>query len=193
LRKGFDLEQVEIDISFDKQSRFILVPLRIKWRGLGRREDLPPVSTPLSFNSKNQSELWKNQIEQCKKITPEAFGWAAEQFKRFVHQRNQPRTKRADERDLLRLAGAFDRLGLKVGPYLKRGYDCPESLFKFLTFPEYPCPLEIKTRSADFQYQVKRYSDLPRVVVLCLHHDLARPPQHVDVVEVAALAKHLSA
>jgi hypothetical protein len=193
LRTDVDLEQIEIEISFDKQSRFILVPLQIKWRNIGRLQNLPPVNAPLSFNSKHQSELWKGQIEQCSKTSPDEFGWAADQFKRFVHQRSQPRSKGADERDLLRLAGAFDRLGLKVGPYLKTGYDCPESIFTFLNFPAYPCPLEIKTRSDGFKYQVKNYLNLPRVVVLCLHHDLSHPPQHVDVVEVAALAKYLSA
>ncbi len=195
LGKNAVLERINIDSdrSLDNQSRFILVPLQVKFRGSDRLQKLQPVNFPLSFNSKYQSELWKSQMEQCRKTTPEAFGWAANQFKRFVHQRSQPRSKGADERDLLRLAGAFDRLGLKVGPYLKTGYDCPESLFTFLNFPEYPCPLEIKTKSHDFKYQVKNYATLPRVVVLCLHHDLPLPPQHVDVIEVAALAKHFSA
>jgi hypothetical protein len=53
--------------------------------------------------------------------------------------------------------------------------------------------LEVKTQSEGFKYQVKTYLHLPRVVVLCLHHNLPHPPQHVDVVEVAALAKYLSA
>ena len=125
LRDDVDVEQIEIEISFDKQSRFILVPLHIKWRNVSRVQNLPPVSAPLSFNARHQSELWKSQIERCRKASPDAFGWTADQFKRFVSQRSQPCAKGADERDLLRLAGAFDRLGLKVGPYLKTGYDCP--------------------------------------------------------------------
>lgn len=195
LRDDADLEQIEIDAdrSLDNKSRFILVPLQVKFRGISRLQNLPPVNAPLSFNSKHQSDLWKSQIEQCRKITPDAFGWAVGQFKRFVQQRSQPQAKGADERDLLRLAGAFDRLGVKIGPYLKKGYDCPETLFTFLDFPVYPCPLELKTESDGFKYQVKNYEHLPRVVVLCLHHHLQHPPQHVDVVEVAALAKHLSA
>jgi hypothetical protein len=193
LRSNADLEQIEIEISFDKQSRFILVPLQVKFRGVSRPQVLPPVNAPLSFHSKHQSELWKSQIERCKKTDPEAFGWTVGQFKRFVQQRNQTNTRGADERDLLRLAGAFDRLGIKFGPYLNKGYDCPESQFLFLDFPVYPCPLEVKTQSDGFKYQVKNYKHLPRVVVLCLNHDLPHPPQHVDVIEVVALAKHLSA
>src|SRR6267378_1828160 len=51
LRARVPFEQIEIEISFDKQSRFILVPLEVKWRTQSRREILPPVSAPLSFNS----------------------------------------------------------------------------------------------------------------------------------------------
>lgn len=186
------IEQIEIDINFDKKSRFILVPRHVKYRSTGRVQMLPTLGTPLSFNSRFRSELWTDQIDQCRRKSPEAFSWAMSQFKNFVHQRSQPQSKGADERDLLRLSGAFDRLGMKVGPYLKRGYDCPESVFSFLKFPEYPCPLELKTRSYGFKYQEKSYLHLPRVVVLCLHDDLQHPPQHVDVIEVAALAKYFS-
>jgi hypothetical protein len=192
LRNDADLEQIEIEISFDKQSRFIVVPLHVKWRGVSRVQNLPPVNAPLSFNARHQSDLWTRQIEQCRKRAADSFDWVAAQFKTFIHQRNQPRLRQADERDLLRLAGAFDRIGMKVGPYLKKGYDCPESHFTFLNLPEYPCPLELKTHSAGFKYQVKSYAHLPRVVVLCLHHNLPHPQQHVDVIEVAALARHLS-
>jgi hypothetical protein len=193
LKQDRDFERIAIDVSFDKQSRFILTPIQIKWRNATRLEDLPQVNAPLSFNSKYHSVLWKSQIERCSKTSPATFDWTADQFRRFVQQRSQSPAKGADEKDLLRLAGAFDRFGVKVGPYLKRGYDCPESLFTFLNLPAYPCPLEIKTRSGGFEYQVKNYSIFPRVVVLCLHDDLRHPPQHVDVVEVAALAKYLSA
>jgi hypothetical protein len=37
-----------------------------------------------------------------------------------------------------------------------------------------------------------RYTVLPRAVVLCLEHDLLNPPDHVDVVELAALAEYLA-
>lgn len=192
LRTDAEFEQIEIDISFDKESRFILVPLRVKWRNIDRPQSLSATIGPLSFNSRHQSDFWKSQIERCRRTASDRLEWVGAQFKQFVHQRSQPRAKGADERDLLRLAGAFDCLGLKIGPYLKRGYDCPESVFTFLDLPPYPCPLEIKTRSYGFGYQVKSYDDLPRVVVLCLHHDLSHSPQHVDVIEAASLARYLS-
>jgi len=192
LRAGVPFEQIEIEISFDRQSRFILVPLEVKWRTQSRREILPPVSLPLSFNSQHQSDLWKKQIELIRKAKPDALGWAAIQFKRFVQQYGQPQMRFVSEVDLLRLAGAFDHLGVRVGPYLLKGYDCPGSSFQFLEFPEYPCPVEVKKRSSGFSYQVKNYSKLPRAVVLCLDHDIHHPREHVDVIEVRTLARHFS-
>jgi len=113
--------------------------------------------------------------------------------KESVRERNDPQIRRASEVDLLRLGGAFEHLGVHVGPYLLKGYDCPYSSFQFLDFPKYPCPLEIKNRSRGFKYQIKNYPHLPRAVVLCLDHDEYRAQEHVDVVEIPTLAKHFSA
>jgi hypothetical protein len=195
LRREVDFERIQIDkSSFDERSRFILVPHEVKWRGVNRREALPAVRAPLSFNSKLQSELWLSPIEKRWKAAPDALKWAASQHKRCVHQRRPTNVGRVDEKDLLRLAGALDHLGLRVGPHVKVGCDCPDSFFQFLEFPEYGCPLELKTRSRDFKvYRERRYSTLARVVVLCLHHDHPHPPEQVDVLEITALAKHFSA
>lgn len=190
LRQRVDFERIEVEISFDRQSRFILVPVQVKWRNSKRREVLPPISNPLSFTAQRQSDTWKQQIDRCRKHSPEAVNWAASQIKNFVRQHNDPKTRRVGEEDLLRLAGAFDHLGMRLGPYIRKGYDCPVSSFQFLGLPEYPCPIEIKKRSRGFNYQVKTYPQLPRVVVLCLDHDVVHPPEHVDVVEVGALARH---
>jgi len=192
LRSGVDFERVEMEISFDKQSRFILVPLAVKWRRVTRPQTLPPVKSPLSFNSRQQSELLKSQIEFTLKTNPEALNWVAVQFKNFARHYHASQARLVSEADLLRLAGAFDHLGVRVGPYLLRGYDCPESSFQFLNFPEYHCPIEIKKRSSGFNYQIKNYAQLPRVVILCLEHDVQREREHVDVLEVNALARHFS-
>src|SRR6266851_4825432 len=182
LRLDVDFETIWIEITFDKQSRFILVPLEVKWRGVARREVLAPITAPLSFTSHHESDLWKKQIAQRRRTEPEALSWATSQINRFVHQHSDPKTARAGEEDLLRLAGALDRLGLRLGPYLRRGYDCPESSFTFLQFPEYACPVELKKRSRGFRYQIRNYQHLPRVVVLCLDHDVVQLPTHVDVI-----------
>jgi hypothetical protein len=186
-----DLERIEVDIDFDKQSRFILVPRKVKWRHKKRVEALPPLDLPLSFNCQHQSDLWKKQIVAVRKAAPDAYCWAAAQFKDFVEEYRQPSTSLISELDLLRLAGAFDRLGVRIGPYLKRGYDCPTSTFTFDGYPEYVCPVEIKKRSCGIKYQVANYKTLPRAAVLCLDHDAVHSPEHIDIVEVRTLASHL--
>jgi hypothetical protein len=75
------------------------------------------------------------------------------------------------EADLLRVSGALSRLGLNVGLYLTKGYDCPNSSFQFGALPRYACPVEVKKRSSRFNYQINRYTELPRAVVLCVRHD----------------------
>jgi hypothetical protein len=192
LNSNSDFERIEIEITFDKRSRFIMVPVAVKWRNKRLVETLPSTKEPLSFTEQFQSDLWKRQIACSREDNADALNWAASQFKRFVQQATRPKAKLVSEADLLHLAGAFDHIGVRVGPYLLRGYDCPESSFRFLGFPEYQCPIEIKKTSRGFSYQVKNYPHLPRVVVLCLEHNIQHQHEHVDVIEVQALAKYFS-
>jgi hypothetical protein len=178
-----DFERIEIEIIFDKKSRFILAPTEVHWRK-GAPRSLPSTEEPLSFNTRFQSELWKEQINLAQRTTPNAMDWAVTQFKRFVQDYSQPKSKLVSEADLLRLAGAFD-------PYLLRGIDCPTSSFCFGRYPAYPCPVEIKKRASGFKYQIRNYATLPRAVVLCLDYDTRHPHEHVDFVEVRSLAKFL--
>lgn len=83
-------------------------------------------------------------------------------------------------------------MGLDLSAYVGKGYDCPKSQFQFDGLPPYLCPVEVKKRSADFDYQVTKYADLPRAVILCMHHDYVNPPEHVDILELMTLAKYLS-
>jgi hypothetical protein len=114
------------------------------------------------------------------------------QIRRLVEEHSRAGTSNVHEADLLRTAGALSLLGVDLGLYLTRGYDCPESRFHFFDLPPYRCPVEIKKRSARFDYQMTRYTKLPRAVVLCLEHDFVNPPMHVDVVELSALAEYLA-
>jgi hypothetical protein len=198
IRRWFDLdeqrdfESIEIDITFDKKSRFILVPTEVHWRKKKTPKILPLTKEPLSFHGHFQSELWKKQIDQTRKANPDAFAWTVLQFKRFLQHYGQPKVSLISEADLLRLAGAFDHLGLCLGPYLLKGYDCPTSSFRFGGYPEYSCPVEIKKRASGFQYQIKNYASLPRAVVLCMDYDTKHPHEHVDFVEVRSLGRFLS-
>jgi hypothetical protein len=187
-----DFEYIEIEITFDKKSRFILAPTEVRWRGKSANKILPSTKEPLSFHGHFQSELWKNQIDRARQANSDALGWSVGQFKHFVQHYDQPKVRLISEADLLRLAGAFDQLGLRIGPYLLRGFDCPASSFCFANYPEYSCPVEIKKRASGFKYQIKNYPSLPRVVVLCMDYDTRHPYEHVDFVEIRSLARFLS-
>jgi hypothetical protein len=181
-----------IDISVKPlEGRLILTPTGVTMVGTNRAKILERVSSPLSFHKDYQSKLWKKQIEVCRKESSTDVEWAASQIKRVVAGHAKREVLNIHEADLIRTAGALSVLGLDLGVYLVKGYDCPSSQFCFSGLPVYPCPVEIKKRSLGFNYQIIQYTNLPRVVVLCLEHDLVNPPEHVDVVELSTLAEYL--
>jgi hypothetical protein len=174
-----------------REGHFILIPTAVLMRGAKRPQTLEKAIWPLSFHHDHQSKLWRNQIAARRVAAPDDVGWAGCQLRHIVTEHHQEAAHNIHEADLLRTAGALSLLGLDLSVYLTKGYDCPQSQFSFAGLPSYPCPVEIKKHSARFDYQIMRYTSLPRVVVLCVEHDLPNPPDHVDVVELAALAEYL--
>jgi hypothetical protein len=193
LRLGRDFARVDLDVVIHKEGHFILVPTAVAMRGRSRVTPLEKLPSPLSFHRDHRSKLWRKQIENCRKNAADDVAWAADQIGRIVSEHRDSRAQHIKEEDILRAAGALSLLGTYLSPYVGKGYDCPHSAFRFNGLPSYPCPVEIKKRSSGFKYQVARYKDLPRAVVLCVEHDLVNPPDHVDVVELAALAEYLAA
>lgn len=127
-----------------------------------------------------------------KEKAPSDVQWATAQIDRVVSEHHETDAKHILESDLLRTAGALSLLGLNLSPYLGKGYDCVQSRFNFDGFPEYTCPVEIKHRSRGFRYQVFNYTKLPRAVVLCMEHNFVNPQDHIDFIELPALANHLT-
>jgi hypothetical protein len=193
LKQKADFERIEVEAVIHPDGHFILVPIAVTMRGGKRTQILEKIGYPLSFHHDYESKLWKRQIDKLTKKSPEDILWAGSQIRRVVAEHARMDTQRIHEADLLRTAGALSILGLDLSLYLTKGYDCPKSQFGFNDLPAYPCPVEIKKRSSRFDYQIKRYTDLPRAVVLCLEHDLVNPPDHVDVVELSTLANYLRA
>lgn len=191
LKPGRDFERIEVEAAIHKDGHFILIPTSVLMRGTKRALPLEKGTFPLSFHKDHQSRLWRQQIAKCRATSREDVAWAAAQIHGVLEDNRGTRTANVHEADLLRAAGALSLLGMDLGLYLTKGYDCPESRFCFNDLPAYPCPVEIKKRSARFDYQMTRYRNLPRAVILCLEHDLVNPPDHVDVVELAALAEYL--
>jgi len=191
LKSGSDFERIDVEASIHPNGHFILIPTAVKMRGAKRPRTLEKVNAPLSFHHDYQSKLWKQQIEACRRQSADDVSWAGSQIKRVVSEHRNGDTKYAHEADLLRVAGALSVFGLDLSLYLTKGYDCPGSRFNFSGFPAYPCPVEIKKHSSRFDYQIMRYAELPRAVVLCLEHDWKNPLDHVDVLELSALADYL--
>ncbi len=184
-----DFERIDVEVDIHKDGHFILAPTRVQFRNRHRSQEVEVPLNPLSFNHRQEGSLWRRQIEQMRTERPDDWGWACEEFRRVVHDHRFPNPGRIHEADLLRTAGAFAKLGVRLGPYRLKGYDCA-TRFQFLGFPPYECPVEIKKRSQGFNYQIARYSPLPRAVVLCLEHDLTNVPKHIDVIELAHFATH---
>ena len=92
------------------------------------------------------------------------------------------------------MVAQFGRAQKRYAPATKQGRK-PENRWTPVLATERTaaCPVEIKNRSKGFGYQVKNYPRLPRVVVFCLEHDVVHSPEHVDVLEIAALAKYFTA
>jgi len=186
-----DFRRIDVDVQIHPEGHFILAPLRAYLRGGKRAREIERPLFPLSFHHNFQSSLWRRQIDRFRADQPDQKDWLCDQFQRVVREHHATQSRNMHEADLLRAAGALAKLGLQLGPYLVRYYDCDPSLFRFLTYPEYVCPVEVKKHSRDFRYQMLRYKPLPRAVVLCLDHDLVNVPEHIDVIELSCLADFL--
>lgn len=187
-----DFERIDVDANIHPDGHFILVPTAVTLRKKSRPIVLERHASPLSFHADHQGKLWRQQIGTLRDIAPDDFKWAVEQLKRVVADHADANARHIKEEDLLRTTGALSLLGLDLSAYVGKGYDCPKSIFRFSRFPMYPCPVEVKKRSSGFKYQVNKYKDLPRVVVLCMKHDLLNPPDHVDVLELEALTGYMT-
>lgn len=190
--KPGDFEQIDVEAKIHHDGHFILIPTAVRLRGKQQKKTLEKHPSPLSFHKDHQGKLWRNQINSLRTNAPDDFKWAATQLKTVVSDHSDSAAKYIKEEDILRAAGALSLFGLNLSAYLGKGYDCPKSSFQFNRLPSYVCPVEIKKRSAGFRYQVAKYADLPRAVVLCMHHDLVNPPEHVDVLELTAFANFLN-
>ncbi|MBM4040855.1 MAG: hypothetical protein FJ290_20330 [Planctomycetes bacterium] len=167
----------------------LLLPTKVHFSS-GRTKSLCFNLHPLTFTENVQSQLLMDQVCGCRDAA-----WVHAQLDGVVrdHTDGKPHVV---ESDLLRTSGALSRLGIRLGCYQGKGYDCFDSSFQFGRFPQYSCPVEIKKRSSGFDYQVLKRTQPERATVLCVEHDdpsVMTPV--VDVLELRALtgflARHL--
>jgi hypothetical protein len=195
--KSGDFERIDVDIQIIDDI-FYVTPTGCRYANAKRAINLPTVDKPLTFTERFKSPLWQLHLESLAKDGQVDLQWIYKEVTRVVedHRRDAAGSRQVrhlQEPDLLRTAGALDQLGVTLGGYVGKGYDCVTQV-QFLAYPKYTVPFELKRHSNGFKYQQAKYSptDLSRAVVLCAFHDHARlPSANIDVIELAALSSHL--
>lgn len=185
-----DFERIDVDVAV-RDDVFYLTPLRYKQPHRTKARDIPNFRAPLSFTEEFQSQFWKEHIRNVERNDTRGPAWSLDEICRVVVDHlKASRVAHVQEPDLLRAAGALSRLGVRLGPYVGKGYDCLTK-FQFLSFPEYEVPVELKRHSSGFSYQERKYGrdELSRAVILCAVHDHKRLPDHIDVIELRALCQ----
>lgn len=185
----FERIDIEIEIIDDA---FYLRPTRCKYAESSKMRTLQKIERPLTFTKDYVSPLWKQQLEKFKKIQPELLIWSFHEIERIIAD-HRPETKipHIQEPDILRSSGPLRHMGVALGAYVGKGYDC-QSVFEFLKYPEYRAPVEIKKNSSAFSYQQKKYGkeELSRAVILCVNHNHAGLNSNIDVIELEAFHKY---
>ena len=149
------------------------------------------VDHPLTFTNDYQSPFWRDHL---KTVDRGLALWSLEEICRIVKD-HQPATKldHVQETDILRASGPLNHLGLELGGFVGKGYDC-RGKFEFGKFPPYQVPVEVKRNSHGFRYQMQKYGKnlLSRAVILCAIHDHKHIPVNIDVIELDALCAYWS-
>jgi hypothetical protein len=188
-----NFERIDVDIDI-RDDAFYLTPLKCKYAGRRRTFEIPTVDHPLTFTSSYVSPLWKLQLQAIEKKEPGIVAWSLNEICRVVKD-HLPTTKlpHIQEPDILRASGPLKHLGMTLGGYVGKGYDCFTE-FSFLQYRAYSIPVEIKRNSVGFRYQQKKYGkdELSRAVLLCAIHDHKQIAKNIDVIELHAMCAHLS-
>lgn len=186
--KPGDFERIDVEIQV-LDDKFYVTPVGYKYAGRAKLQPVQRPEFPLSFNERRQSELWRRQLNHVRHAHPEMWRWSLGEICRVAcaHAQNAD-LRYVREEDLLRASGPLNILGVELGPYKGKGFDC-QGVFRFLNYEAYTVPIEIKKASSGFEYQQRKYSpeELSRAVVLCMRHDLLNVPPNVDVIQLETL------
>jgi hypothetical protein len=189
LRPG-QFERIDIEVDTIDNALY-LRPIRCKYSASRRTISLTKVERPLTFTRDYMSPFWRRQLDHIRKEQSDLLEWSVQEISRITRDhRSSTKLPHIQEQDLLRASGPLKHLGVSLGGYVGKGYDCV-SLFEFLHYPAYRVPIEIKKNSHNFHYQQKKYGkdELSRAVILCANHNHETVPTNVDVVELEAFCK----
>jgi hypothetical protein len=173
-----NFERIDVDVQI-VEDIFYVRPLRCKYAGHTKTIELDVIERPLTFTLDYQSPFWRTQIAS---VNRELALWSLDEICRVVRD-HRPATKlpHIQETDILRASGPLRHLGLALGGFVGKGYDCL-SRFQFNNLPPYDVPVELKRDSTGFHYQQRKYGkdELSRAVVLCATHGHKQVPINID-------------
>ncbi len=183
-----DFERIDIEVDILDYS-FYIVPTICKQVAAKRSITIDHIERPLTFTSDYISKFWKDQISAISRKDKELVKWSFDEISQIANDHIN-KVPHIQEPDLLRACGALKHLGISLGAYVGKGYDC-KSFFQFDELPEYSVPVEIKRFSKGFHYQMKKYGkdELSRAVILCAQHDLTNVHKNIDVIELSAFSQ----
>lgn len=187
--KTGNFERIDVDVQIIEDI-FYVRPLICKYAAQPKTIALPVIERPLTFTADYQSPFWREHLEH---LHPGTVIWALEEICRIVKDHRPPtKVPHIQELDILRASGPLRHLGLMLGGFVGKGYDC-FSEFEFSGFPPYRVPVELKRDSTGFHYQQRKYGkdELSRAVVLCAIHGHKQVPVNIDVIELDALCQYL--
>lgn len=192
IRKWYHLqnhqfERIDVEVEII-DSAFYIRPTRCKYAQSTRVIEVSWADRPLTLSHGYRSPLWKKHFRHLVTQNKDLSLWSIREIARIVRDhRPGSRLPHIQETDLLRASGPLAHLGIKLGGYVGKGYDC-DTTFQFLKFPEYRVPIEIKRNSRGFTYQQEKYGKdlLSRAVVLCAIHDHSGLNRNIDVIELDA-------
>ena len=191
--KSGDFERIDVEIEVI-DDKFYLTPVGYKYASGAKTQVIQRPEFPLSFNDRRESELWHRQLEHIRQSQPQMWRWSLVENCRVAEGHpGEGGGQHVQEQDLLRASGPLKVLGVQLGPYVGKGFDC-QGEFRFLDYEPYRVPIEIKKSSSGFRYQQSKYSQeqLSRAVILCAHHDLQNVPRNVDVIQLSTLCSVLA-
>lgn len=186
-----DFERIDIEIDIRHDDVFYLTPLTYKYTTSNQKKAIERIEKPLSFTRDYVSPLWNRQFNHVGKYNPGIISWALDEICRIVRvHTGDSKLPHVQEADVLRASGPLKHLGMRLGGYVGKGYDCVTE-FSFLNYPVYTIPVELKRRSSGFEYQQRKYGkdELSRAIVLCVTHNHKQLPRHIDVIELEALCE----
>jgi len=130
-----DFERIDVDIDIIDDA-FYLSPLKYKYADRAKEKEIPRIERPLTFTRSYVSAFWTQQLVRTNQSQPGIVSWSLNEICRVVHD-HLPKGKLAhvQETDLLRVSGPLKHLGLSLGGYVGKGYDCPFRVC-FLEIPD---------------------------------------------------------